>query len=140
MAWVIRKIDLTLTAITRSNSASSTSSMGRFVWLVPALLITMSRPPRSLDRRADGRAHRLAVGDVAFMCRAGRADRLRHQPRPGAIEIENGDARALRRESLGNAAPEAGRSASDNRPLALEPHHFHPPTFLMPRMTDVLAP
>src|SRR5262249_16974756 len=42
-----RKIDLTLTAMSRSNSASSTSSMGRRTWLMPALLTRMSIPPNA---------------------------------------------------------------------------------------------
>ena len=42
-----RKIDLTLTAMSRSNSASSTSSMGRRTWLMPALLTRMSIAPNA---------------------------------------------------------------------------------------------
>jgi hypothetical protein len=42
-----RKIDFTLTAIRRSNSASSTSSIGRRTWLMPALLTRMSTAPKA---------------------------------------------------------------------------------------------
>src|SRR6266545_3735509 len=42
-----RKIDLTFTAMSRSNSASSASSMGRRTWLMPALLTRMSIPPKA---------------------------------------------------------------------------------------------
>src|SRR3954451_23110408 len=40
-AWANRKIDFTLTARSRSNSSSSTSSIGRRTWLIPALLTRM---------------------------------------------------------------------------------------------------
>jgi hypothetical protein len=42
-----RKIDLTFTAMSRSNSVSSTSSMGRRTWLMPALLTRMSTRPNA---------------------------------------------------------------------------------------------
>ena len=42
-----RKIDLRLTAMRRSNSASSTSSMGRRTWLMPALLTRISIRPKA---------------------------------------------------------------------------------------------
>src|SRR5262245_17927189 len=44
-----RKIDLTLTANIRSNSASSTSSIGRRMWVMPALLTRMSIVPKALS-------------------------------------------------------------------------------------------
>src|SRR5690606_10027008 len=41
-------MDFTLTSNMRSNMASSTSSMGWFLWVIAALLMTMSREPNSL--------------------------------------------------------------------------------------------
>src|SRR5207342_1540950 len=46
-AWANRKIDFTLTARSRSNSSSSTSSIGRRTWLIPALFTRMSIAPKA---------------------------------------------------------------------------------------------
>ena len=52
-AWAVSRIDFTLTAKMRSNSASCTSISGLFLCVVPALLTTMSiRPNAAIASRA----------------------------------------------------------------------------------------
>src|SRR5579864_2989902 len=46
-AWQPRNTPLTLTAKARSNSSSPISSIGLLMWVVPALLTRMSRPPNA---------------------------------------------------------------------------------------------
>src|SRR5580704_11574301 len=46
-AWQPRKTPLTLTANVRSNSSSPISIIGLLMWVVPALLTRMSRPPNA---------------------------------------------------------------------------------------------
>ena len=138
-AWAVSRIDFTLTANTRSNSASSISISGLLRWVVPALLTTMSTRPKASIARP-GRA--LDVG--AFRHVGVKRDRLAAEPLRGrlgdiALQVEAGDARALARENFRDAEPETLPRAGHQRRLALQ-SHIHPlPRRNLARLSSLAA-
>ena len=121
-AWQPRNTPLTLTAKVRSNSSSSISSIGLLTCVVPALLTRMSSAAERRQRFLDRAAKSAFLRHVAAQRDGVVADGARRCFRRINIDIDERDAGALARISLGDAFADAGSGAGDQSGLAFETH------------------
>ena len=129
-----------LTAITRSKTSSGYSVIGATTPSMPALLKKTSiRPKRSMlaSTVALDVPRTCDVGLDGVRLRAGPFDRFQGAREVGVLEVDDHDARSLRREALGGGPPDATRAARDHGDLTLEPSLRHQALLLAANYTNV---
>ena len=88
------------------------------------------------DRGVDKRSHLIGLGDVGWdraSPTAGRLDIGNGRVERRGVALRDHHARALRRESQGNGAPDARAAARDQRGFSVESSHVFPPDWVAGR-------